>query len=75
MKIKGDRVGCKGKGNIFCAIVLRRVIAQDQFQYQFKQFKGVTMSGKILQQVCDNADTKVYCHGIIEFGLYMTQSS
>ena len=48
MKIKGDRVGCKGKGNIFCAIVLRRVIAQDQFQYQFKQFKGVTLSGELL---------------------------
>ena len=56
--VEGDEMRCKGKGNVFCAIALRRVSAKAHFQLHFWQFEFVSIPRQLFPTVHDNAANK-----------------
>ena len=60
-KVEGDETRCKGEGEVFSAIVLRRVSATTHFRLRFWQLKFAPIPGQWFPTVHDNtANTICY---------------
>ena len=75
-KVEGDETRCKGKGNVFRAIVLRRVSATAHFRLCFWRFEFVSIPGQLFPTACDNTGNKfvtckhAFCTPNISYGTF-----
>ena len=58
-KVEGDETRCKGKGNVFRAIALRRVSATAHLRSRFWRFEFVSIPGQLFPTTRDNTANKI----------------